>query len=351
MRGAVTTRFAGGFVYDGHRGRFRRADLLVRDERIIGLQDPQAEPGAIDVGGFYLLPGLIDCHVHLGMRAEDADPAAVAARPDADIARDMAEAAERTLRGGVTTVRDLGGWNHLEMALRDQIARGDRPGPRLLLAGRLLSMPTGAANYYPGMYEIASGPRAVEVAARAQLERGADHIKVMATGAMLSPEDEDAGATQFGPEELLAAVETAAALGKPVAAHAHATLGIRNATLAGVASIEHGTYADDEVLHLMAERGTFLVPTLMASTAMLRDPVVHDAMPAHLRERLTESQATHQDAVRRARRAGVPIAWVPMRARPGTATAPTRTSWSPWSRRRGSRRRKRSTRRRSLPPG
>src|SRR5438552_649537 len=190
MRGAVTTRFAGGFVYDSPSGTFRRADLLVRDERIVGLEDPQAEPGAIDVEGLYFLPGLIDCHVHLGMRAEDADPAAVAARPDTDIARH----------------------------------------------------------------------------------------------------------------------KTAAALGKPVAAHAHATLGIRNATLAGVASIEHGTYAEDEVLHLMAERGTFLVPTLMASTAMLRDPVVRDAMPGHLRDRLTESQATHQDAVRRARRMDVPIA-------------------------------------------
>jgi imidazolonepropionase-like amidohydrolase len=308
MRGPVTTRLAGGFVYDLPSGTFRRADLLVRGERIVGLEDPHTEPDAVDVGGLYLLPGLIDCHVHLGMRAEDADPAAVAARPDGDIARDMAAAAERTLRGGVTTVRDLGGWNLLEMALRDQIARGERSGPRLLLAGRLLSMPTGAADYYPGMYEIASGPRAVEEAARAQLARGADHIKVMATGAMLSPEDEDAGATQFGPEELRAAVETAAADGKPVAAHAHATLGIRNATLAGVASIEHGTYADDEVLHLMAERRTFLVPTLMASTAMLRDPVVRAAMPTHLRDRLTESQATHQDAVRRARRAGVSIA-------------------------------------------
>jgi len=93
-----------------------------------------------------------------------------------------------------------------------------------------------------------------------------------------------------------------------VAAHAHASLGIRTATLAGVASIEHGTYADDDALALMAASGTFLVPTLMASTAMLRDPGVRDAMPVHLRERLTESQATHQDAVRRARRMGVPIA-------------------------------------------
>src|SRR5439155_19611038 len=181
MRGAVTTRLAGGFVYDSPSGTFRRADLLVRDERIVGLEDPQAEPGAIDVEGLYFLPGLIDCHVHLGMRAEDADPAAVAARPDTDIARDMAAAAERTLRGGVTTVRDLGGWNHLEMALRDQIARGERSGPRLLLAGRLLLMPTGAADYYPGMYEIASGQRADEKAVSEQLALSADRSKMMAS--------------------------------------------------------------------------------------------------------------------------------------------------------------------------
>jgi len=308
MRGAVTARLSGSLVFASAQGTFRRADLLVEGDRIAGLDDRRPEPGAIDMGGLYLLPGLIDCHVHLGMRAEDADPAKVATRPDAAIARDMAEAAERTLRAGVTTVRDLGGWNHLEMVLRDQIQRGERRGPRLLLAGRLLSMPTGAAAYYPGMYELATGPAAVAAAARAQLDQGADHIKVMATGAMLSPEDEDAGETQFGPEELRAAVQTASGDGKPVAAHAHANLGIRNATLAGVASIEHGTYADDEVLQLMAARGTFLVPTLSASTAVLRDPVVRDAMPAHLRDRLTESQAAHQDAVRCARRLGVPIA-------------------------------------------
>ncbi len=308
MRGAVTTRLSGGFVYDSASGAFRSSDLLVEGERIAGLDVARREPDAFDVAGLYLLPGLIDCHVHLAMRAEDADPSAVATRSDPEIASALAEAAGRTPPARRHPLRALGGWNHLEMGVRDRIARGDRAGPRLLLAGRLLSMPTGAADYYPGMYELASGAANVAAAARAQLERGADHIKVMATGAMLSPEDEDAGATQFGPEELRAAVETASAEGRPVAAHAHATLGIRNATLAGVASVEHGTYADDEVLALMAERGTFLVPTLMASTAMLRDQVVLDAMPAHLRDRLTKSQATHQDAVRRARRLGVPIA-------------------------------------------
>ena len=85
MRGAVTTRLAGGFVYDSPSGTCRRADLLVHGERIVGLDQPRSDPDAIDVGGLYLLPGLIDCHVHLGMRAKDADPAAVAERPDATL--------------------------------------------------------------------------------------------------------------------------------------------------------------------------------------------------------------------------------------------------------------------------
>jgi imidazolonepropionase-like amidohydrolase len=105
-----------------------------------------------------------------------------------------------------------------------------------------------------------------------------------------------------------AAVEEAAAQGKPVAAHAHAAAGIRHAVQAGVASIEHGTFADGAALELMASRGTFLVPTLCATSSMLRDVAVREAMPEHLRARLSESQTVHQDAVRRAVLAGVPVA-------------------------------------------
>jgi hypothetical protein len=173
-------------------------------------------------------------------------------------------AAAKTVRAGVTSARDLGGWNHLEMGIREDVEAGRIPGPRLFLAGKLLSMPTGAVDYYPGMYRVARGPDEVRVAAGEQLGHGADHIKVMATGAILSPEEEDARATQFTPEELRAAVVIAEAAGKPVAAHAHARDGLENAARAGVSSIEHGTFADESVLRLMAELGTFLVPTLSA---------------------------------------------------------------------------------------
>jgi imidazolonepropionase-like amidohydrolase len=304
-------RLAGGVVHDVHTGGSTPGTLIIDGDRIADVVPPDVPPRlgdtTVDVSGLHLLPGLIDCHVHLIMRGEDPDPSANASRSDEAIRAYAAEAAERTLLGGTTTVRDVGGWNHLEMALRREIEEGRRPGPRLFLAGRLLSMPTPAVEYYPGMYEVAAGAPDVRSAARRQLERGADVIKVMATGAMLSPEDEDTNA-QFSPEELRAAVEAAAEAGKVVAAHAHAREGIENAVLAGVASIEHGTFADDRVLELMAARGTFLVPTLSTTSAGLRDPAVVKAMPEHVRARFAETASTHLAATAGAHGMGVPIA-------------------------------------------
>src|SRR5207344_916978 len=146
--------------------------------------------------------------------------------------------------GGVTTARDVGGWNYVEMAVRDAIRDGLAVGPRLSLAGRLLSITTATVGYYPGMYEVADGVDEVRRAVRRQLAHGADVIKVMATGAMLSSETEDARAIQYALDELRAAVEVAHANFTPVAAHAHARDGIVNAVTAGVDSIEHCTFAD-----------------------------------------------------------------------------------------------------------
>jgi imidazolonepropionase-like amidohydrolase len=302
---------AGGSVYvplpDG--ARFVRADLAMEDGRIVEVTAPgRAGEDVVDAEGLFLLPGLIDCHVHLVMRGEDADPAASATRTDAEIAASTVASAERTILGGLTTVRDVGGWNYVEMGLREDIEAGIRPGPRLVLAGRLLSAPTEAVEYYPGMYRVVRGQEDVRLAAREQLERGADLIKVMATGAMLSPEGEDAGETQLTREELLAAVEEAEAAGGHVAAHAHARKGIEDAVLAGARSIEHGTFADEGVLRLMAERGTFLVPTLSVSSAMIRDQRVMAETPPHIRTRMVEHQRVHVEAVRLAHRLGVPIA-------------------------------------------
>jgi imidazolonepropionase-like amidohydrolase len=305
-------RLTGGLVYDAQRGESAPATLVVEGDRIAEVVPAEAPPrpgdDRLDVSGQYLLPGLIDCHVHLVMRGEDADPSVNARRSDEEIAASGADAAERTLLGGITTVRDVGGWNYLEMSLRREIEDGRRRGPRLFLAGRLLSLPTPAVEYYPGMYEVASGLRGVGAAARRQLARGADLIKVMATGSILSPQEEDAEAVQFSPSELRAAVEAAAEAGAVVAAHAHARDGIENATRAGVASIEHGTFADDSVLELMAASGTFLVPTMAATLSSLRDPRVMAAMAPHVRERFVSTAPTHLEMVRRAHALGVPIA-------------------------------------------
>ena len=311
VNGGSRIRLAGALVLDARGSSFRRVDVVVEGDRIAELTaptSPSAHEAGIDVSGLFLVPGLIDCHVHLVMRGEDADPAANAARSDEEIRAYAADAAERTLVSGITTVRDVGGWNHVEMAVRDDIENGKRMGPRLVLAGRLLSVPTEAVEYYPGMYEVVAGAEAVAAGARRQLDRGANMIKVMATGAMLSPEGEDAGATQLSEEEMRAAVGAAEATGGHVAAHAHAREGVRNAVEAGVRSIEHGTFADPATLDLMAEREVFLVPTFSAWTSLREDRQLVEAMPAHLRARLEGAHDVHARMVRDAVRLGVPVA-------------------------------------------
>ncbi len=300
----------GGEVLDVDTGRFDRVDVGIDGGRIVelGAARPSVDDDVVDVSGRWVLPGLIDCHVHLTLTTDAGDPMADAARTDAHVALDTAAAAERTLLAGITTVRDVGGWNYVEMAVRDAIRRGIVRGPRMFLAGRLLSITTSTVEYYPGMYEVADGADAVRAAARRQLARGADLIKVMATGAMLSSETEDSRAIQFTLDELKAAVEIAHDNFKHVAAHCHALRGMHQAVDAGVDSIEHGTFADDEVLRKMAAAGTVLVPTVCAGELLFRDERAVATMPDHLLERMRAFNDQHVEALRRARELGVTIA-------------------------------------------
>ncbi len=301
----------GGQVLDVVAGEFRRVDVGIDDGRIatIGTGARRGhDDEVVDVSGSWLLPGLIDCHVHLTLPTDAGDPVAAASRSDAAVALYAAAAAERTLLGGITTVRDVGGWNYVEMAVRDAIRQGIGRGPRMFLAGRLLSITTSTVEYYPGMYEVADGADAVRAAARRQLAKGADLIKVMATGAMLSSETEDSRAIQFTLEELRAAVEIAHDNFKHVAAHCHAGRGIHNAIDAGVDSIEHGTFADDDALRKMAAAGTVLVPTVCAGELLFRDDAAVATMPPHLLQRMQAFNDTHVDTLRRAHELGVTFA-------------------------------------------
>ena len=302
----------GGRLYDVAAGRFAAGDIRIEGGRIAAMAAggrPAADDSAVDMAGAFLLPGFIDCHVHLCMPTEDGNPDAPwRGRLPGEIAIYAAQAARRTLMGGITTARDVGGWDYHEIAVRNLIQRGQLQGPRLFCAGRLLSITTSTTAYYSGMYDTADGPDQVRAKARKQLAMGADLIKVMATGAVTSTEYEDARAIQYQPDELAAAVAIARENFKHCAAHAHACQGIRNATLAGCRSIEHGTYGDEEAYALMVEKGTFLVPTLCVHSALRADRRALAGLLPHIRERYFAIEKTRLKNVALAARLGVPLA-------------------------------------------
>ena len=288
------------------------ATVGVRDGKIIYAGkarkwQPSLEEDIInlDFGGKYLLPGLIDCHVHLSgsgepdSRFDEADDGAMALK--------MLSNARRNLAAGITTVRDLGGWNELEFSVRRSIEGGEFSGPRLVLAGRFVSISESGAAHYRGMYRIADGVEEVRKAAREQIMHGADLVKLGVTGAVLV-RDGVPGATHFNEDEIRAAVEEAAKFGKRVAAHAHGIDGIRKAVQAGVGSIEHGTYLHKgpDVIKEMAQRGTFLVPTLNPGHVMLNGDT--SQVPAWIVDKLRETQEAAVKSLRAAHKAGVPIA-------------------------------------------
>ena len=235
----------------------------------------------IDLGDVTLLPGFIDAHTHLVGR--------VLGDPEGDVAvvRDFesfqailsAGNARDTLMAGFTTVRNVGASGRFDdLALRKAINEGWIPGPRMQSAGHAIGITGGHCDtngFRPGLLSrgvedgIANGPEEIRAAVRYQVKYGADVIKTCATGGVLS-EGDAVGATQYSFEELKALVEEANKLDRKVAAHAHGTEGIKLATRAGVSSIEHGSFLDEEGARMMAQRGTFLVPTMMAGETVER---------------------------------------------------------------------------------
>jgi imidazolonepropionase-like amidohydrolase len=221
----------------------------------------------IDLSKFTVLPGLIDCHTHLTMTPYDNGPMGLHASYPRQ-ALTGARNARVTLEAGFTTVRNVGADGYSDIALRDAIKAGDVPGPRMLVSGPPLSITGGHGdeNFLAPQFGwssdgVADGVDAVTKKVRENIKYGADVIKFMATGGVLSEGDNPALA-QYSPEEMKAIVDTAHGLGRKVAAHAHGATGIKYAVIAGVDSIEHGSYINDEDIALMKEHGTYLVPTV-----------------------------------------------------------------------------------------
>ncbi len=302
----------GAQVFDVHNGSFNNSDIRVENGRIAEIGKAAAKSGNdddIDLGGAYVLPGFIDCHVHITINTHSGDPNNPwrEALPGT-IAIWAAGAAKRMLHCGITTAREVGGWDYHEIAVREAINAGWIEGPRLFCAGRILTQTTSTKPYFSGMYEECDGPDEVRKAARKQLAHGADLIKVLASGAMTSTKYERADAIQLRPDELQAAVEIATDNYTHVAAHAHATEAIRNAAVCGCRSVEHGTYGNEEVYGLMKEHGTFLVPTICVSAAIFNDERIAKNMPQHIYDRYTGLRAMRIANISLAHRMGVKIA-------------------------------------------
>ena len=258
----------------------------------------------LDLHGQYVLPGLIDAHVHLSGSGE-ADSQFYA--PTGAMALKILSNAQKNLAAGITTVRDLGGWSELEFDVLRAIQRGEFAGPRMCLAGRFISITEAGADYYVGMYRVADGVDEVRKAVREQVKHGADVIKMGVTGAVLV-ENGVPGATHFNVDEMQALVDEAQKFGKPVAMHAHGIDGITKAVDAGVNTLEHGTYLyqDPNVIWHMALRGVFLVPTLKVGWDII---LAKDSnIPDWIMQKNIDSQGDAERSLKLAYEAGVPIA-------------------------------------------
>src|SRR6202795_2954794 len=270
-------------IFDGRSNALATPGLVaVTDGKIAAVGAKAAVPAGaevIDLGDATLLPGFIDAHTHLTMMYSDdwkQNTLDGLQKTVAEQALDASANARVTLMAGFTTVRDVGSHDYLDVGLRNAIRDGVVPGPRMLVTVHALGSTGGhcdhGGGFRPGLFGreadpldgVINGPDQARYAVRLDHKYGVDVIKVRATGGVLSLTD-DVDTPQLTQAELDAIVDEAHALRRKTAAHAHGNEGAKRAIRAGIDSIEHGTFLDDEALDMMKQRGTYLVPTLMAS--------------------------------------------------------------------------------------
>ena len=324
-RGKGTVVIRSARVIDGTGGQvINNGAVMVVDDKIamVGPFAAMSFPTGtrvIDLGDATIMPGFIDSHTHIiGRTLGDPEGLNAAMRDIESFGAILGVGnAERTLMAGFTTIRNVGAGNFDDIALRKAINDGWIAGPRIVAAGHSLGITGGHCDengYKPGLADgdfksgIADGVDAVRAAVRYQIKYGADVIKTCATAGVLSEGMATVGTTQYSFEELKAMVDEATKLNRKVAAHAHGTEGIKIATRAGVSSIEHGSFLDEEGARLMAQRGTYLVPTLMAGEGV--EKLAKDGfLKGNRREKALLAAAAMRKGIRIAIANRVPIAF------------------------------------------
>ena len=282
-----------------------------------GYQTAAAGIKVIDLKNKTVLPGLIDCHVHLSGETSKNRYTEGFTLNEEDFAFRSVGYAERTLMAGFTTVRDLGG--AITLALRNAINGGYIKGPRIIAAGKSIATTGGHADPSNGVNRelmgdpsakegVVNSPEEARKAVRQRYKEGSDVIKITATGGVLSNAKDGAGA-HFTVEEIKAVVATAKDYGYKVAAHAHGAEGMKRAIIAGVNSIEHGTFMDDEVIALMKQHGTYLVPTITAGKSVADSAKIEGYYPPFVVAKAIATGPKIQATFAKAYKAGVKIAF------------------------------------------
>ena len=308
--------FRGGRVFDGTGAAPSAAEVAVQDGRIVDVGPGLDGDEVVDVAGRTILPGFFDCHVHVTVSHVD-----TLRQLDTPFSYQFYEAArnlERTLAVGITSIRDAGG---ADLGIKQALQDGLIAGPRMQISLSMISQTGGHGDDWtvsgievpllaphPGRPQtLVDGPDEMRRAVRTLIRMGADVIKVATSGGVLSPRDDPRHA-HFRLAELEVLVEEATAAGRFVMAHAQATDGIKNAIRAGIRSIEHGIYLDDEAIDLMLEHGTYLVATLVAPQGVLDAADAGVGFPAAVLEKARSVAEIHRASFRKAAAAGVRIA-------------------------------------------
>lgn len=304
----MTTLISGGRLFDGDRELADHGVMIENGKikRVAPIAEFSGYAGPrIDAKGCTVLPGLIDCHVHMLSGAEGNPGIVLDKMSPGDIVMRGFMHMQQTLQGGITAVRDCGGKDYLEFSVRDACNSGRQLGPTIMAAGRMICMTGGHGNRSG---RVADGVDEVVKAVREQVHAGSDLIKIMATGGVMTPgvNPEDA---HYSAEEMAAGIHEGHRFHKHCASHAQGAEGIMNAVKGGIDSIEHGIFMDDECIEEMLKRGTWLVPTLAAVKNILRGHEDGEpGIPDYVVEKSKRVYSRHQESFKLYYKAGGKIA-------------------------------------------